>query len=63
MGKKEPPGLAERIYEWFHHKMPVLVDCRPIDARTVVEAAGFVVSSERRELMWGLPVVVIVIGD
>ena len=60
MEKESPPGLAERIYEWFHHKMPVLVDCRPIEARAGVEAAGFTVHHERQESMWGLPVVVLV---
>ena len=65
MGQGSPPGMAERIYEWFHRRMPVLVDCRPIDARAMVEAAGFIVQSERRESMWGLPVVVLglSIGD
>lgn len=65
MGKESPPGPAERIYEWFHHKMPVLVDCRPIDARAVVQAAGFTIQHEQWESMWGLPVVVLglSIGD
>ncbi len=62
MGMNQPPGLAERIYEWFHHRMPVLVDCRPIDGKSLVEAAGFKVRTEQRESMWGLPVVVFTAG-
>ncbi len=62
MGMNRPPGLAERIYEWFHHRMPVLVERGPIDGKSLVETTGFKVRNERRESMWGIPVVVLTAG-
>ncbi|NIW20030.1 2-heptaprenyl-1,4-naphthoquinone methyltransferase, partial [candidate division KSB1 bacterium] len=35
------PGAAVKIYEWFHEKMPVAVDCRPIYAQADLTAVGF----------------------
>ena len=54
--KTEYPGLAERIYEWFHQKMPVAVDCRPIKAQESLRRAGFAIEQVVHESMWGLPV-------
>lgn len=53
------PGLAVRIYEWFHEKMPTAVDCRPILARDDLQSAGFSISDCEALLMWGLPVEII----
>jgi ubiquinone/menaquinone biosynthesis C-methylase UbiE len=50
------PGTAVRIYEWFHEKMPVLVDCRPIYAQAALEQAGFTIYNRSTLSMWGLPV-------
>jgi demethylmenaquinone methyltransferase/2-methoxy-6-polyprenyl-1,4-benzoquinol methylase len=44
------------IYDWFHRQWPVWVDCRPIEVREVVKAAGFRVVDSAESSMWGLPV-------
>ena len=53
------PGTAVKIYEWFHEKMPVAVDCRPIYAQADLTAAGFMISDLTAMSMWGLPVEII----
>lgn len=53
------PGLAVDIYEWFHEKMPVSVDCRPILAQDDLSAAGFKLQSVDALSMWGLPLEII----
>jgi ubiquinone/menaquinone biosynthesis C-methylase UbiE len=59
MGKSTSPGLAERAYEWFHARMPVAVDCRPINPQPALQASGFSVVQARKASMWGLPVEII----
>lgn len=59
MTKTETPAIPERIYEWFHARMPVLVDCRPILAQVALTQAGFAIDQVISESMWGLPVEVI----
>jgi ubiquinone/menaquinone biosynthesis C-methylase UbiE len=53
------PGTAVKIYEWFHKKMPVAVDCRPIYAQPALSAAGFSIEDVASMSMWGLPVEII----
>jgi hypothetical protein len=48
MTKTDPPGLAVRMYEWFHEHMPNYADCRPIFARQALEQSGFVDSGCQR---------------
>jgi ubiquinone/menaquinone biosynthesis C-methylase UbiE len=55
----EPAGLPVRLYEWFHERWPSAVDCRPIYVRQALEGAGFKTVDVRRELMWGLPVEIV----
>jgi ubiquinone/menaquinone biosynthesis C-methylase UbiE len=50
---------AIKIYEWFHAKMPTLVDCRPIYVRRIIEMAGFEPVEACEQAMWGLPVEII----
>lgn len=50
---------AIKIYEWFHARMPALVDCRPIYVRKIIEAAGFELAEASEEAMWGLPVEIV----
>ena len=59
MQKKTHPGLAQRIYEWAHEKMPRVVDCRPIHAGRALAEAGFSVTQQTEMRMWGLPVSVV----
>jgi len=51
---------AVRVYEWFHERMPALVDCRPIYAADSLEEAGFQISKKQILKMWGLPVCIVV---
>ena len=53
------PGAAVKIYEWFHEKMPVAVDCRPIYAQPALISAGFTIKDVTSLSMWGLPVEII----
>lgn len=62
MAQQEKPGLAVRLYEWMHEKLPRYVDCRPIYGRQALEDAGFRVVNTTRMAMWGLPLE-IVLGE
>jgi demethylmenaquinone methyltransferase/2-methoxy-6-polyprenyl-1,4-benzoquinol methylase len=59
MTKTNPPGLAVRMYEWFHEHMPDYADCRPIFARQALEQSGFQIQNISVSSMWGLPVEII----
>jgi len=59
MALPDKPGIAVRLYEWFHARWPALVDCRPILVREALREAGFIIESAQRLKMWGLPVDVI----
>ncbi|HSA99143.1 MAG TPA: methyltransferase domain-containing protein [Anaerolineales bacterium] len=59
MTKTTPPGLAVRIYEWFHEHMPDYADCRPIFARLALEQSGFIIQDVSTSSMWGLPVEIV----
>ena len=51
--KKE--ARAVEIYEWFHARIPTIVDCRPIYVRQELEQAGFEVDRVEEKRLWGLP--------
>ena len=51
---------AVRIYEWFHRRMPNIVDCRPIYLQPVVKEARFEIQESTIKTMWGLPVEVVI---
>ena len=53
------PGTAVKVYEWFHEKMPVAVDCRPIYAQADLSTARFDIQDVSAMSMWGLPVEII----
>jgi ubiquinone/menaquinone biosynthesis C-methylase UbiE len=59
MTKTNPPGIAVRLYEWFHEHMPDYADCRPIFAREALEQSGFVIQDVNTSSMWGLPVQIV----
>jgi len=59
MTKTDPPGIAVRIYEWFHEHMPDYADCRPIFARRALEQSGFTIQDVSVSSMWGLPVEIV----
>jgi demethylmenaquinone methyltransferase/2-methoxy-6-polyprenyl-1,4-benzoquinol methylase len=56
MAKTAPPGMAVRVYEWFHDHLPEYADCRPIFAQPVLEQSGFLIEDVSMYSMWGLPV-------
>jgi demethylmenaquinone methyltransferase/2-methoxy-6-polyprenyl-1,4-benzoquinol methylase len=60
MLKTEQPGWVERLYEWFHEKLPTYVDCRPIDAQRMIQQAGFSLEKRQMRSMWGLPVELVI---
>ncbi len=59
MTKTEPPGMAVRMYEWFHEHMPDYADCRPIFAQQALEQSGFQIQDVSMSSMWGLPVEIV----
>jgi len=59
MTKTDPPGMAVRMYEWFHVHMPDYADCRPIFARQALEQNGFMMQDVSVSSMWGLPVEIV----
>lgn len=59
MTKTDPPGMAVRIYEWFHEHVPDYADCRPIFARMSMEQNGFAIQAADVSSMWGLPVEIV----
>ena len=59
MTKTDPPGVAVRMYEWFHEYMPNYADCRPIFARHALEQNGFTIQDVSVSSMWGLPVEIV----
>lgn len=59
MTKTDPPGVAVRMYEWFHEKVPNYADCRPIFARGSIEQSGFAIQDVSVSSMWGLPVEIV----
>jgi demethylmenaquinone methyltransferase/2-methoxy-6-polyprenyl-1,4-benzoquinol methylase len=59
MTKTNPPGMAVRMYEWFHKHMPEYADCRPIFAQRALEQSGFAIEDVSISSMWGLPVEIV----
>jgi demethylmenaquinone methyltransferase/2-methoxy-6-polyprenyl-1,4-benzoquinol methylase len=59
MTKTDPPGIAVRIYEWFHKYMPDYADCRPIFAQQALKQSGFAIQDVNVSSMWGLPVEIV----
>lgn len=55
---QEPHTVAVDIYEWFHKKFPVAVDCRPIPLLYLLVDAGFEVTESRTDHYWGLPITI-----
>jgi ubiquinone/menaquinone biosynthesis C-methylase UbiE len=59
MQMSEHPGWIDRLYAWFHKHLPTYVDCRPIDATRMIQAAGFYMEKRQAGSIWGLPVQVV----
>jgi demethylmenaquinone methyltransferase/2-methoxy-6-polyprenyl-1,4-benzoquinol methylase len=50
------PSLTSRIYTWARRRFPAVVDCRPVDIRSLLEAGGFRVEQSQTMDLWGMPV-------
>jgi len=48
------------LYRFLHRHFPHIVDCRPIDAGSYLERAGFEVVASESLSIWGLPVIALV---
>ena len=59
LSKDDPLPLIGRIYETLHNRYPMLLDCRPIPARELLEKAGFQIRDVIKTSMWGLPVIIL----
>ncbi|MEM9645466.1 MAG: methyltransferase domain-containing protein, partial [Planctomycetota bacterium] len=55
----EKESFLEKTYQWMHRHFPHIVDCRPIDAPTLIRTAGFDVRCEERLEIWTMPVSVV----
>lgn len=53
LAKKD--ARAVKVYEWFHAKMPRVVDCRPIRVEALLTANRFEVRQVAEANIWGLP--------
>jgi ubiquinone/menaquinone biosynthesis C-methylase UbiE len=53
LAKKD--SRAVKVYEWFHAKMPQVVDCRPIRVENLLKANRFEVQQVAEASIWGLP--------
>ncbi len=49
-------GRAVQAYEWFHRRLPRLIDCRPIAAKQTIAASGYSILAVENYRMWKLPV-------
>lgn len=56
---KSPDTLARRIYEFGHMLFPVVLDCRPIPLKQLLEKEGFLIKQQLTHLNWGLPITTI----
>ena len=56
----EKDSLLEKTYKWMHQHFPHIVDCQPIQAESLVEAAGFELAHQERLQMFTMPVAVVV---
>lgn len=46
------------LYQWAHRHWPHLVDCRPINVASVLQAPRFQTETAAASAIWTLPVVV-----
>lgn len=59
LSKDQPLPWMGRLYETLHSRYPRLLDCRPIPLKDLLERGQFEIQSSRIEMMWGLPVIIV----
>jgi len=52
----DPESFLEKTYKWFHRHFPHIVDCRPINLKSLLKEAGFTIVEEKRMEIWTMPV-------
>jgi len=57
LAREDKPAV--RLYEWFHHHWPQVVDCRPIYVHRALIHSGFEIQEAQRMTMWALPVEIV----
>jgi ubiquinone/menaquinone biosynthesis C-methylase UbiE len=55
-----PSNRMRMLYEWGHDHFPSLLDCRPIFARSILEAQDFDIIDTTKLSLLGIPVEVVV---
>lgn len=56
---RERINCAVKVYEWLHERFPKVLDCRPIELRSLMEDNGYVTTAHRLTSLFGLPVAII----
>jgi ubiquinone/menaquinone biosynthesis C-methylase UbiE len=59
LSRRGEPGIAVRLYEWVHDKMPSVADCRPILVEDSIREAGFTIAGLVPRSLSGLPVEIV----
>jgi ubiquinone/menaquinone biosynthesis C-methylase UbiE len=54
LSRAAPASRLTRFYERLHDRFPAALDCRPINARLAIEAAGFGEARSAFMPLWGL---------
>lgn len=55
LSREDGAPLMLRVYEWLHQRLPQYIDCRPIYVEKALKEAGFTLTHNEREGLWGLP--------
>jgi len=53
-------SLTSKLYSWGHERLPVVLDCRPIQASEFLQSAGFSIKETQHKAMWGLPIDILI---
>ena len=60
MSKQDGKSTLLRLYEWAHQKWPKYVDCRPIYVKSSLIDAEYLIQSEQKARLVGLPLEIVV---
>jgi ubiquinone/menaquinone biosynthesis C-methylase UbiE len=56
MSAEKLDHIMMQLYLWSTIHFPQIVDCRPIDLKSILKIAGFEISINQFQSLWGLPV-------
>jgi ubiquinone/menaquinone biosynthesis C-methylase UbiE len=60
MSAEKMGHLMMKLYLWSTIHFPQIVDCRPIDLKSIIEIAEFETSINQFQSLWGLPVRILI---